>query len=287
METVCSTHDRGAAGDETARILERFAAAPRPWLSRLAILGGVGKPSAPARAAFAQLQARGQLLAVGRIGNTSHFALMGSCRSADERLLELACTALLDAVEPGSLTPLSMQVLRSGGKRSLPGVPAAVRDHLPVALQALLEQRRAFMLTVGGSEYFLVRPDLEAVLARPENATAVAPPVAQPEETPAVVSEVAEPACEASADAAKLPASAHIEAAYRRLREETGLRNVSIASLLERSGVELSQLHRYLYARCHDHRANATLGEPTVATEAELSAALIVDGQPHVYIELC
>lgn len=260
MGTDRKKPEPAAVAEEAARILSRLASAPMPWLSRGELLDGV-RPSAVGRAALSLLQASSAVMGVGRVGNATYFAALDAGGSVPERLRVLASAAILSAAQPGPLRALPVQGLRSGAKRLLPGVPSAVRGELAGALEDLLAQQRAFWLDVEGRQYILLRPDLEATLASP-----------------------VKPASDGGDDPT---AQARIDAAYQDLRLETGLRNVPIAALLERSGVELSRLHHYLYARCHERRANATLGEPSVASAAELSAALMVDGQPHVYIELC
>jgi hypothetical protein len=74
--------------------------------------------------------------------------------------------------------------------------------------------------------------------------------------------------------------------AYGELRAERGLRNVSISSLLDRTGLSRDELHAFLLDECSAHRANPTLGEPTAATVHENDVALIIDGRPHLYVEL-
>jgi len=84
----------------------------------------------------------------------------------------------------------------------------------------------------------------------------------------------------------RVPVEMKIRLAYDDLRERGGLRNVSVHELRRSSGVTRAQLHKFLNAERAAHRANATIGEPTAASPAELSDALMIDGEPHMYVEL-
>ncbi len=77
-----------------------------------------------------------------------------------------------------------------------------------------------------------------------------------------------------------------VRTAYAALREETGLRNVAIADLQQRSHVQRRELLEYLQKECAAHRANPTLGEPTAATKAELKHALQIGDRAYIYVEL-
>jgi flagellar biosynthesis GTPase FlhF len=74
--------------------------------------------------------------------------------------------------------------------------------------------------------------------------------------------------------------------AYAELKSESGLRNVSVHDLRKRSGVTRAQLHAFLNAERKARRANATIGEPTAVNRAQLADALVIDGSPHMFVEL-
>jgi hypothetical protein len=145
-------------------------------------------------------------------------------------------------------------------KKTAKGLPTGVRNELVRGLKGLVDTGEVLVFKLGSGGYFFFREELEVALAK----------VPRP------------PAAKAAADDVRYT----VTQAYKALSDERGLRNVSIARLVARTGLSADKLHSFLLAECRAHRANPTLGEPTAASPDELAAALLIDGRPHLYVEL-
>lgn len=77
-----------------------------------------------------------------------------------------------------------------------------------------------------------------------------------------------------------------VQDAYEYLKNTTHRDRVLISDLQKRSKVPMAQLHKHLEALCDAHKANPSRGEYTAATEEQQNGALMLDGEPHLYIEL-
>lgn len=77
-----------------------------------------------------------------------------------------------------------------------------------------------------------------------------------------------------------------IRNAYQRLAMKTRSPSVVIADLATESGIPVPVLHRWILEEMRAGRASPALGEPTLATPAQLRGALTFEGRPHLYVEL-
>jgi hypothetical protein len=77
-----------------------------------------------------------------------------------------------------------------------------------------------------------------------------------------------------------------IRDAYQKVSGKTGRVRILISDLQKESKVPMAQLHDWLDKECTAHRANPSRGEFTAATKEQQDGALMIDGEPHLYIEL-
>jgi RadC-like JAB domain len=77
-----------------------------------------------------------------------------------------------------------------------------------------------------------------------------------------------------------------IEDAYASLKAESGRRNISVLKVIQRSGLSKSMVHAYLMGQIAAGAANPTGGDVSYASPEEIDAALMVEGEPHLFIEL-
>lgn len=249
-----------------AKMLDRLRGARVDWLSKTQLIGG--KASAPARAALASLLTERVIADAGKIKNSAAYVLLAPGEDPAVRMRSLARVQLLARYQRGRLRPTPVSHLSASHKQSPKDIPRGVRASFSDVLKQLQDEGQAFTFKVGRSNMFVLRADLTAALeAAPARAT-------DPHKGPP-----------ARIGAESIIAD-RVWQAYTALRHETGLRNVVIAQLQQRSGVPRDELIDYLRGECSAHRANPTLGDPTAASEFELAHALEVEGRPHIYIEL-
>jgi len=225
------------------------------------------RAQAASQKVFASLVREGAIVSLGKCGRHVMFA----ARTPEHEVRPLAAVLAarhLDELErdrhtlANRLAPISVTKLRNGSAAKK--LPTAVRSLLLDELRRRKASGAVFTFKIGPRDYFLFASDMRAALgASPERAAANSQPLR---------------------DAASQ--EERIVQAYWSLRESTGLRNVPISDVLKQSGVERSALHKFLNRARYERRANASLGEPTAATEEQLSAALTIEGRPHIYIEL-
>ena len=238
--------------------LERLRASRSDWVTRSDLFGETG-PSESQKKALKALLKDQYVVELGQLNRKQCYAL---CEGTTEKakLLALANAALSADAAPIKAT--ATLPITSSVASSFKRWPTKVREHVKDALKPLFKEGAGFRVRVGRSNYYVLRRDVETLL------------------------NVATPARDPSASASKSPTGERIHAAYLALKRETSLRNVNIHALLERSGVQVADLHTWLEAECHAHRANPTRGEPTAATPAEKESALRMGGESYLYIEL-
>lgn len=305
-------------------ILQRLQAAPDAWLSAKQCLDG--SEAALPRAAFDQLRAEQRVVELGRKGSATMYGAPGEGQSRQAFVLELAAryldrlergrAALQNRLQP---IPLSGLQKENGPKH----LPMLVRSALIEALEVRLRAGQAFNVPINGQvSGFLFASDLRATLQSVPSAVGIEAPVAAGSESSQAPTAAVSGACAAVAHvptspvangveeslaaavgtgaalaAPVVPSSAvlgeqaervadRVRSVYWALRKQTGLRNVDIARIAEESGVGRDALHAFLNNERRARRANATLGEPSIATPEELAVALSIDGLPHLYIEL-
>lgn len=258
--------DDARVAEACAQMLQRLRSAPEPWLSEDELRGG--KRGALHKAAFERLRTDRRLVDLGRTQHAKVYGLAGSGQD-DKQVAFCLATRHLNTMEQARvrlsnrLQPVPLKELhRDAAPKHL---PSAVRDALLDALYARIRACQAFPLKIRNVDYFLFASDLRETLAVQTTPEADTP----------------DPTTAPSAEACR-----SIREAYWALREQTGLRNVYISEIKQRTGVDLQTLHDYLNGERRAHRANATLGEPTAATPEQLAAAIRIEGHPHVYIEL-
>lgn len=251
-------------------MLERLDLAPEPWMTESQVRNG--KKGAIQKAAFARLREQKRVVPLGRKGRSPVFGRCSEGQNAHSLALSMA-RRHLEKVEQdragraNRLLPIPLNTVKDKAPRKL---PSAVRAALIDVLGTRKAEGTVFTLKVRGAEYFLFRSDLEAALGPAAVARKGAPAPAE-----------SRPTVHSKADTA-----ARVHRAYRELRSETGLRNVLISEIVKRSGVRPDTLRSYLNEERLARRANASLGEPSAATDEQRAAALQIEGRPHIYIEL-
>lgn len=243
--------------EAAAQLLKAFPKGQQRWTTLPT--GGLSKELYSA--ARRELVKQQRIVEVGRVSNASLFSLVGQS-TPKERLLALAESVIVErGVGSGLvLVPLSKD------HETYKGVPGKVKDHVVPAARRLVEARKAFRVRVGQTNLIALAANLSGLL-HPEAAApsgSVAPAVS---------------------DTSPLDPQRVVEA-YTRLTRESRSPHVIVSDLQRESGVPLEPLKAWLLSECRAHRAIPLLGEPARATEEQLSAALVVEGQHHLYVRL-
>jgi hypothetical protein len=269
--------DGGDEGGVSAAIVERLRLAKQPWLDARALLGLPSeskKPSAVQISAMNKLLSEGRIAKFGTLGRRRTFCL-GDGSDAKVLALRLA----VDAIRALGGESLTLRLASANGLwDAFPKLPSVVRAALPEALKKVVAAGGAFILKNGQNRLFLLRDEVETALVRN--------PAASPANSSSTTNDPPNGSSTVGSPNGTPDVRSRVENAYDHLRRERGLRNVSVAGLLARTGLTRMELHTYLLEECAAHRANPTTGEPTAATEEELAAALFIDGRPHLYVEL-
>jgi hypothetical protein len=74
--------------------------------------------------------------------------------------------------------------------------------------------------------------------------------------------------------------------AYETLRQKTQSPHVVISDLADVAGVQPERLKKFLFEEMKAGRADPARGEPTLASKKQLDAAVSLDNEPHLYIQL-
>lgn len=227
--------------------------------------GGSTREAKAERKSLKRLVADGKLISLGLRRRRQCYAVADS--SARDIVLRLA----LEALRKRGQDRLTLCAATKSAFEGDTLVPTKVRTVLPEALRVLKETGEAHIVLAGKSPYYILRSDLEQTVAAMQRLAAKHGTVPVNDISPVVVGD---------------DVSERVRSAYRALRAETGRNRVFISDIQKRSRVPLAAVHRFLDDECTSHRANPSRGEVTAATPEQREAALSIDGEPHLYIEL-
>jgi hypothetical protein len=244
-------------------IVAALAAARAPWLAR-AELCGSGKHE---KVAYQQLVQDGTIVELGKLGKTDVVAASEGHSAADVQQ-DLAVELIVSRGTPGSLVALPIDPKDAYWKGVM---PAQVLGSFNPALKHLLASGRALKLQGAGLALFVLASSIQAAAAELAGHTAASADAPARAPSPPMVNGID---------------SERVRGAYRQLATRQRAVHVTIADLWRDSGAPLPALKTWLLAECQAHRADPALGEPSLATPEQLAAALVIDGKPHLYIQL-
>jgi hypothetical protein len=253
--------DSGPARDA---IVAALTAARAPWLPKTELCG-TGKVE---KAAYQELVKDGSIVELGKLGNTNNMVAASQAHAAADVLHDLAVESIVSRGTPGTLVAMPIEP-KHPFWRAL--IPTKVLGSFNPALKDLLASGRAVKLQGAGKSLFVLASSIR---------TAAAELVGHPD--------LSAPSL-AQAPTAPVPNgidSERVRQAYRQLATRHRAVHVTIADLWRDSGAPLPALKTWLLAECRAHRADPALGEPSLATPEQLDAALVINGKPHLYIQL-
>ncbi len=241
---------------------DRYVAALAQHQQLWATSAQLGFPSGSASKALVKhLLAERRILHVGKSKRADAYTLLGS-EAAEERLLALASRVVADWSNSDKLVLLPL----SAGAKSYVPIPVRVREHIVPALQQSVRRQDAFAVRVKGSNFVALAANLKGLVSAQG-------PIEQ------------HPAHSKETGSASFDREAVVRA-YEQLTLQRRSPNIIVAELQRESGADLYALQRWLLAECSARRAVPLLGEPARATAEQLTAALVVEGRPHLYVRL-
>jgi hypothetical protein len=197
------------------------------------------------------------------------------------RPLELAYKAVLERIEKEPLNPWSRAKLEVG-------LAGAVKAKAGEAIDLLAEERRLLPVRFGaGRQYLSVRQIREGLgegsPAESERQEATMTEEAQPApgaETPSQA-ESPTPSEKAMDDLID-----RVWAAYRQVKARIGFSDVKIYAVREAAGLSQAEIDRTLRELSARGQAVLSLGDYSLSSEAEHSAAIEMLGRPHLLVRL-
>jgi hypothetical protein len=236
------------------QLLTRASKLTTPFFSCKQLLGRL--PNQQEQQGIAVLVKRDALVYVGMQTRTKQYALPSGNNTQVTKLA--VAERVMRQIADNRSKPLPITAQHKEWKKNL---PSGLRSVIPQVIRQLKEQRKVITFRVGNSNLFFFETQVLQQLAM------TMPPAS---------SETQEPAWD----------PALVQAAYRRLKERTRSPHVFISDLQQESGMPLAPLQAWLQQECRAHRAVPTRGEPTLATAEQLAAALSIQDEPHLYIQL-
>ncbi len=253
-----------------AEILAALNATRSAWIAKKKLADG----SKLSKAAYAQLVQDGTIIELGKLDKVD-VVTAGRGQPAPDVRRALAIEVIVARGMPDALTAMPIAPKDPFWKGAM---PTKVQESFQIALKTLLGSGRAVKLEGAGMKLFVLASSIHAASAELTRATVTRDVADAPE--PGVGR------LQPHASVAQALDTERVREAYRQLSHRQRAVHVTVADLWRDSGAALPALKSWLLAECQAHRADPALGEPSLATPEQLDAALVIDGRPHLYIQL-